>query len=438
MEQKALTVIERAAKALGSVENKKKLTELVEQSKAIIEIKNAAARDECHSAAMTLRTRRTDIRKTGKEARDDATKFSKAVIAEEDALVAIIEPEEQRLLVLRDEWDERIAAEKRAKAEAEATRVARIRAAIEDFRRAPGGCPATSSAAIDEHADDLARQPIELDFYMELTGEAEAARDVAVAALRDMANKARQREADEARIKAELLELARLRAEQEARDRAAAAERAEREARDRLAREAEETARREEQRQAEEKLRAERAEHDRQMAAERAEIARAQAEIEAERRRAAAEAEAKRRADEEARARELREAAEMADRIERENRERQRAENLAALNAPEPTGGEWSAHSHGEIRTTVKIPGAIGTGHNDERHYGSGAMIAESIMRPADAYVMAASKDMRAALQRVMLSTEWSCMEAEIQDAVTAALAKAEYVPTEATELQTV
>lgn len=310
MKNSELTVIERAEKALGSVENKKKLADLVEQSKAITEIKNTAAREQCHSAAMALRTRRTDIRKTGKEARDDATKFSKAVIAEEDALVAIIEPEEQRLLVLRDAWDEKVAAEKRAKAEAEAKRVAQIRGWIEEFRRAPGSVPGLSSAELDEHADDLSRQPVELDRFMELTGEAQAARDASVDALREMANKARQREAEEARIKAEREELARLRAEQEERDRAAAAARAEQEAIDRAAREAEEAKRREEREAEEARLRAEREAHEQRMAAERAEFQRRQDEAAAEQRRAAAElqrqqdelaAERRRAADEEAR-----------------------------------------------------------------------------------------------------------------------------------------
>ena len=299
MESKALTLPERAAVALGTAKHEKELIELVKKSESITVIKNAAGRDQCHGALMALKSARVAIEKVGKAAREDATQFSKAIIAEEKRLVAITQTEEARLQEIRDAWDEAREREKREKAEAEARRVAKIRDAIEDFRRAPGGCPATSSAAIDEHADDLARQPIELDFYMELTGEAEAARDVAVAALRDMANKARAREAEDARIKAELLELARLRAEQEERDRIAAAERAEQERKAREALKAEEA-----------RLRAERAEHERRMAAERAEFQRKQDEIAAEQRRAGAElqrqqdeiaAERRRVADEEAR-----------------------------------------------------------------------------------------------------------------------------------------
>lgn len=444
MESKALTLPERAAVALGTAKHEKELIELVKKSESITVIKNSAGRDQCHGALMALKSARVAIEKVGKAAREDATQFSKAIIAEEKRLVAITQTEEARLQEIRDAWDEAREREKREKAEAEARRVAKIRDAIEDFRRAPGGCPATSSDAIDEHADDLARQPIELDFYMELTGEAEAARDVAVAALRDMANKARHREAEDARIKAELLELARLRAEQEERDRIAAAERAEQErkarealeaeeARLRAERDAEEAKRREEHAAAEAKLRAEREAHEAEMRAQREELARQQAALEADRRRQAEEAEAKRRAEESA----LRELQEAQEKAERDRRERARAENRAALLSPEPTGGEWTARGT-EVVTSIKLPGAIGTGHCDEKYYGEGSLIAESIARPADAHVIAASRDMRDALRRVMLSTEWSCMEAEIQDAVTAALAKAEYVPTEAVELQTV
>lgn len=360
MTSKELSVVERAAVALGTSKHEKELRELVKQSESITIIKNGAGREQCHGALMALKNARVAIEKVGKAAREDATQFSKAVIAEEKRLIAITQAEEVRLQEIRDAWDEAREREKREKAEAEARRVARIRDAIEDFRRAPGGCPATSSAAIDEHADDLARAPIELDFYMEFTGEAEAARDVAVAALRDMAEKARAREADEARIKAELLELARLRAEQEERDRIAAAERAEQErkarealeaeeARLRAERAAEEAERREAQRKAEEAMRAERAEHERRMAAERAEFQRKQDEIAAEQRRAAAElqrqqdeiaAERRRVADEEARKRREADAAAakaLQQKLEAEAREIERRQaELAALQKAAP------------------------------------------------------------------------------------------------------
>jgi hypothetical protein len=59
---------------------------------------------------------RTAVEKTGKKARVDAIEFSKAVIAEENRLIAITRPEEIRLQDLRNDYDDeqaRIAEEAR-------------------------------------------------------------------------------------------------------------------------------------------------------------------------------------------------------------------------------------------------------------------------------------------------------------------------------------
>ena len=89
-----------------------------------------------------------------KAARDDATRFSKAVIAEEARLIAIIQPEESRLKVLRDEWDAKEAREKAAKAEAERLRVLEISQRIALFKQA------TSDAArFDVTADKAGEIP---------------------------------------------------------------------------------------------------------------------------------------------------------------------------------------------------------------------------------------------------------------------------------------
>jgi hypothetical protein len=390
MESKELTLPERAAVALGTAKHEQELIELVKKSESITVIKNVAGREQCHSALMMLRNARVVIEKIGKTAREDATQFSKAVIAEEKRLVAITQAEEVRLQDIRDAWDAAREAEKRAKEAAEANRLAAIRAKIEAFMLDAVTAAGGKSAQIAAYIDRLMATQITFEEFEELSGEAEAKRVNTLAWLEERRGEAVAREAEDARVAAEREELARLRAEQEERDRAAAAERAAQEARDRAAREAEEAARRAEHAAAEAKLRADREAHEAEMRAQREELARQQSELVAERRRQREEEEAKRRAEEEARAKELREAAEMAERIERQNRERKRAENIAALNAPEPTGGEWTAVGS-EVRTTIKLPGAIGTGHNDEQYYGTGAMIAESIMRPADARLMAAA-----------------------------------------------
>lgn len=136
-EQTALTLPQRAAVALGESANEAKLRELVAKSSGIVSVTNDAGRDEAHRAGMVLLKTRTGIRATGKAARDDATKFSKAVIAMEDELIGIIEPEETRVLALRDAWDEQIAAEKAAKIAAERARVDTIQACLQNLRDFP-------------------------------------------------------------------------------------------------------------------------------------------------------------------------------------------------------------------------------------------------------------------------------------------------------------
>jgi phage-related minor tail protein len=305
---KALTVIERAALALGTAEHEKKLVELAAESKAIVEIKNGPGRDQCHGAAMKLRNTRTGIRATGKGARDDATKFSKAVIAEEDRLVSLIEPEEQRLLALRDVWDAAREAEKRAKAEAEAKRVALIREHIEDIRAIAVRAVGRRAEAIQIELADLIELGIDIPRFAELTGEAEQVRRATVDKLQGLYAAALAQEVEAARLAEERAALERERAalaEQQRQEAAARAEqerkdgevRAAREAAERAQREREEAARREQQAREDAERRAAFEAEQKRLAAERAEMDRRQAEIDRaereQRERAEAEAKAK-------------------------------------------------------------------------------------------------------------------------------------------------
>lgn len=296
-ETTALTVVERAAVALGSTKLEGELVALAKKSADIVEIKNTAGREQCHSAMMALANTRTSITKTGKAARDDANAFSKAVIAEEKRLVELIEPEEIRLRDLRDDWDEAREAEKRAKAEAEAKRITLIREHIADIRSIATRMVGCASHAIAGEIVDLEALGITLDRFQELTGEAEAARGETLDKLSSMYRAALDAELEAARIKAEQeAEAARLAAEREelARLRAEAA----------AARAAEEKRLADERAAQEAELRAQREEQERQIAAERAEadriarerLAAEEAELRAERDRQAAEA--KRIADE--------------------------------------------------------------------------------------------------------------------------------------------
>ncbi|WP_259568517.1 hypothetical protein [Burkholderia thailandensis] len=468
-----LTVVERAAVALTSTERETSLRELVAKSTDMVEIKNAAARDQVHGAAMALRTARTDIQKAGKAARDDANAFSKAVIAEENRLIAITEPEEKRLIGLRDEWDEAREAEKRAKLEAEQKRVAAIREHIDDIRAIAVRMAGCASFVIAVEIEDLEALEITLERFAELTGEAEAVRGATLDKLRELHAAARAHEAEQERLATEREALERERAalaEQQrqeaearaAREREESAARAEQERVDRERREAEEAARRAQQEREDADRRAAMAAEEARLAEQRAEQERRQAELDrAERaqqeredadRRAAMAAEEARlaeqraeqerrqaeldRAEREQREREeaaLREAAEATAQAERDRVAREQADNRAARLDPKPTAGNWYIGDRGGcVVSDLPVPGAIGSGHNDVEHYG-GYLICESVWRPADAAVLAAARDAIDALKLVRASTEWSCMEASTKDAVEAAIAKATYVPAEET-----
>lgn len=66
-----------------------------------------------HEARMKLRATRVEIEKTGKALREEAVQRQKGIIALEKALVAIIEPVEERLHKMELEIDEQIEREKR-------------------------------------------------------------------------------------------------------------------------------------------------------------------------------------------------------------------------------------------------------------------------------------------------------------------------------------
>lgn len=94
-----------------------KLRELAsEKSKIIItDIEDKQQIKIAHDARIELRDIRVVINKKGKELRDDANQFSKAVIAKEKELLAIIAPEEDRLEKIEEEAKELVARQARVK-----------------------------------------------------------------------------------------------------------------------------------------------------------------------------------------------------------------------------------------------------------------------------------------------------------------------------------
>jgi hypothetical protein len=265
-ENTELTVQDRAAVALGSSRAETELTELAAKSKSITEITNKDGRTECHAAAMVAKDARVTIEKAGKAAREDATAFSKAVIAEEQRLVGLIAPEERRLINLRDNWDAKVKAEKEAAEAAELSRIAAIKENIAEFSSLISDAAMQNAAGAQCVLDTAIAIEID-DSFGEFYGAAVEAKADSIAKMREIVAAKTAAEALAAKVKAEQeAEAARLASEAQR----LAAERAEM---DRIA--AEQRAA-EAKRQAEERARldAERAELDRQ----RREIEAAQAE----------------------------------------------------------------------------------------------------------------------------------------------------------------
>ncbi len=217
-----LTVAERAQVALGSSEHEAKLRELVKHAQGVGPITNAVTYAECHGARMSLKNARVAIEKAGKAARADATAYAKGVIAEENRLLSIGEPEERRLEEMQRAHDERVAREKEARERAKAERIARIQSIIDnDIKLAAVAAANKGSVEIATFLADIEASAID-EKLGEVKAAAEQAKMQTVTTLRELHAAALEHEEEQRRIKAEREELARLKAAEDQRQREAA------------------------------------------------------------------------------------------------------------------------------------------------------------------------------------------------------------------------
>ena len=331
-----LTPIDRARTALSFSTTADKLKELAAKSTSITEVTNRAGRDQAHRAAMDLRDARLAIQRTGKDAREDARKYADAVVAAEKELVALVEPEEERLKGLRDAWDEARAAERAEEERKERERIQVMIDAIAAINATPNRLFGASVDELTAAIDTLAARDMS-DFDDVYLPNAQKAQADTIATLKD-ARENRQALDDEASAIAAAHEQQRI--EREAEEARLAAERAKLEAEQAAAREA--------QAKADEEARLAREEADRVAAEERA---RQQAELDAQRealeaqqralaeQQAAEEAERARQAEEAAqREREAQEARERVAAEERAREAQERAEEAARADEAHRTG----------------------------------------------------------------------------------------------------
>ncbi|NDY89767.1 hypothetical protein [Ideonella livida] len=214
-----LTPAARAVLALGSTRAETELRALVSLSEGLTAVADDAGRDQVHRAAMQLRTARTNLEKKGKAARDDAQSFSKAVIAEEKRLIAIVQPEEQRLLVIRDEWDDRKAAQERARVESHEKRLAQL----QGLRLIPADALTKTPSELEGAIAKLVGYAIDPAVWEEFSKRAETVKLEIIGELQSYLVQAKDRET----LKASLREMAiLLQAQQAEQEREAAQRRA--------------------------------------------------------------------------------------------------------------------------------------------------------------------------------------------------------------------
>ena len=207
----ALTLPQRAAVALGAVDFEAKIKEQVAASTDITAVIDPAGREQAHRIGMNLLKLRTGIKAVGEAARKDATDFSKAVIAKEKDLIALITPEENRVFELRDAYDTKVEAEKQAAIAKERERITAIQADIAAIHDAPLELVGKSAVDIQAAAATVAAIVVDKERFAEF--EKDAAKVVAEvsAKLASLHAAAVANEEEAARIAAERAELAQLR-----------------------------------------------------------------------------------------------------------------------------------------------------------------------------------------------------------------------------------
>lgn len=217
----------RAVTALGMQERDTELTTLAHSTANITAITNADGYNQVRSARLVLKNLRVEIQNAGKGAREDATAFSKAVIAEEKRLVGLIHPEEVRLEAMETAEDARVEAERQAEIDREIARQAALQERIAELNGNRMLTPTSGASLLADHISDLESIAVDESFE-ELKQEAETVKAAGLAWLREIHAAAVAHEAEQKRLADERVELQRLR--KEAAERAAAQAEEERQA----------------------------------------------------------------------------------------------------------------------------------------------------------------------------------------------------------------
>lgn len=188
----------------------------------VYDVRTTKGMDEAKAARSAVREPRYEIEKVRKAAKAPILKLGKELDDRAKAITSeILQIEEPIDEQIKNE-ESRKEAEKQAKIEAEQKRVSGIQARIDAIRNWPMNATGKPSSLVEQQLRNAEDYTIGEDFE-EFADTARAALETSRVALRGILAERQAHEAEQARIKAEREELARLRAEEEKRQ---AAERA--------------------------------------------------------------------------------------------------------------------------------------------------------------------------------------------------------------------
>lgn len=207
-------VDQRAALAVGSSKIETVIAGMISVAQSIAVITNKDGYEEAHAARIALKNTRIAIGKTSKEAREDATLFSKAVIVEEKRLIELITPEEDRLQKLQQEWDDAIEAEKQRRIEDERARQQAIKDSILRIQRLPIIAASKTPDEVKALQDECAAFTIEEGVFGEHAAYAAMVKADSITALTVMMTAAVNEQARQEQARKDQEELEKFRAKQ--------------------------------------------------------------------------------------------------------------------------------------------------------------------------------------------------------------------------------
>lgn len=139
---------QRAAVALESSRVETDLRALVAKSVDVVVVLDPAGREQAHRMGMNLKNARVAIGHKVEAVTEDAKLFAKATKTEAERLIGIITDEEERVFKLRDDYDDKVRAEKEEAEKRNRERIATVEREMAALRSMPGNLVGKSAEVI--------------------------------------------------------------------------------------------------------------------------------------------------------------------------------------------------------------------------------------------------------------------------------------------------